>query len=151
MTKNVIIIGMIIWGSATTTHAIPNIITSKNNIMRVIWILCFLVSLGYCLFQLVSCILSYMNYGVISNYVYIYETPTLFPAVDICNVNPYDGNFLGEIIAEMNNKSIYSSNMTNYYFIEDLNTITVNFKTFLEKRNENDSISQWYDSFWLNN
>ena len=148
MTKNVIIKALKDWGGHTTTHAIPNIVTTQSKIMRIIWIICFLVSLGYCLFQIVICILSYMSYGVISNYEYIYETPTLFPVVDICNINPYDGNFLAEVIAEMNNKSISSSNVTNYYYIEDLNTITVNFKTYLEKKNENDSISRWYSSFW---
>ena len=33
MTKNEIITTLKIWGSATSTHAIPNIVTSKNNII----------------------------------------------------------------------------------------------------------------------
>lgn len=34
--------------------------------------------------------LSYLNYEVTTNYLNIIESPTEFPAISICNLNPYD-------------------------------------------------------------
>ena len=149
MTENTLKIELKNLGISSKAHGISNIVTAKNNIIRITWIICFIASLTYCLYQLALCILSYLDYGVITNYEYIYEIPTQFPAVGICNLNPYDGNIIETTMSEINNKSIYTNISNQTYFIENLNSITTLFKTYFEKKSENNSMLKWFNSFWM--
>ena len=136
------------WAVESKTHGITNIFTAKSNILRIIWILCFLVSLGYCVDQLISFIITYSQFYVISNYKNLYEVPTEFPTVDICNLNPYDGNQLRRFASNLNlinNSQI----IKNIYFIQEIENLTENFKSYIEYSFQNDTYLLYLAGFFF--
>ena len=136
------------WAETTTTHGMPNIVRTKINLVRLIWIVCFFVSFEYCIDQLVISILNYQAYGTLNNYHLIYEVPTQFPAVDICNLNPYDGNIVRNQIENVNQSNHFSGG-NHVYYIEKLNLITQNLKANLEKKWENNNSAKYQSGFYL--
>ena len=87
------------------THGVSNIIKAKSYILKFIWLVCLLASAGYCMYELVMAVMAYLQYGVILSTTPIYEAPTVFPAVDICNQVPFDS-----VVT-----SAYVTNITNQY------------------------------------
>lgn len=94
------------------THGISNILKANNRIIRVIWIMCFLASASYCTYELVIAILTYLKFDVISSSITIYEAPTLFPAVDFCNLIPYKAYSVEREITNILSK--YNAFPTNF-------------------------------------
>lgn len=54
------------------------------------WTLCFLASATYCCIEVVNVIKHYFKYPVLIDIQLIHESPTYFPAVTICNLNPFN-------------------------------------------------------------
>ena len=136
------------WAVESRIHGISNIIISKSKILRIIWISCFLVSFSYCFYQLINTFMDYLNFNVISNYHNQYEVPTQFPTVDICNLNPYDGNQLHQL-ASIINSSYVDESLKNQYYIEDINTLTESFKSYLEHTLENNKSEFYIAGFYF--
>lgn len=98
--------------SDSKTHGVSNIIKVENKVLKFIWIVCFITSTFYCAYELVIAILAYLSYGVVLSTSPVYEAPTQFPAVDICNLVPYDSLSASEDI----NFIFKSNNITNTKF-----------------------------------
>ena len=54
------------------------------------WTLFFVTSLSLCFYQILTLLISYYQYGVTVSIAKIEESPTIFPAVTICNINPFN-------------------------------------------------------------
>ena len=146
MVENIFKIALKNWGESTSTHGIPNITKAQSKIIRILWILCFLVSLSYCTYQIIISIIGYLNFSVISNYQLLFEVPTLFPTIDICHLNPY-GNFFDDFMSTLNK----SNSSSKSYYIQDVNSFTRKMNTVFEKMNENDSFGLYWNPLWLEN
>ena len=71
---------------SSSIHAIPNISRNKYSLIKIIWLICFLISFGFCSFSIYSCVLDYLDYNVVTN-VKIKNTNQLsFPVINICNL-----------------------------------------------------------------
>ena len=57
--------------------------------MRLIWTSIFLASLGVTGWIMSWNIVAFLQYGVVSSTKVVYENPTQFPAVTICDYNPF--------------------------------------------------------------
>ena len=77
------------WAEVSTAHGIPNYVRTDIVLLRVFWTLAFLLSCGYCFFLIITMVLSYFTYGVNTSSQLVIESPTNFPAVDICNLTPF--------------------------------------------------------------
>jgi hypothetical protein len=95
------------------THGVSNIVKAKSKILKLIWLICLLASAGYCMYELVIAVMAYLQYGVVLTITPIYEAPTNFIAVQICNNIAYDNQAI----------SSYVTNITNQYNIT-LNTFS---------------------------
>ncbi len=89
------------------THGVRNIIKAKSKILKVIWLICLLASAGYCMYELVIAVIAYLQYNIVLTVTPIYEAPTNFIAVQICNNIPYDSQAIDS----------YVKNVTNQYNI----------------------------------
>lgn len=102
------------WCLVSTSHGLPNFVRNKNKILKLIWAIATSASWGYCSYLIVIYILQYFKYEVNSSTKLFYEAPTEFPAIDICNLNPYDGSKeeVDDLIFEQMGKDIsqYSKN-----------------------------------------
>jgi len=76
--------------SDSKVHGIGNIVKAKSSILRIIWVLCLLASTTLCVYELVTAILVYYQFGVKQITTIKYEAPSKFPSIDVCNVIPYD-------------------------------------------------------------
>lgn len=73
----------------STFHAIPNIARTKKTSVKVMWILILIVSSALCGFLVTKTILQYLSYEVYNKFNVAFETPTEFPTISLCNVNPF--------------------------------------------------------------
>ena len=80
------------WVSNSTAHATPRIFKDTHIITRIYWFIVMLASWAGCFYFLITTLLLFLEYGYNTNYEYVEERPTVFPAIDICNLNPYDAN-----------------------------------------------------------
>ena len=78
---------------SSTSHGLPNIFKSKRILLKIIWTLFFLISLGYCSFSIIKTINSYFNWEYLTKIEDFRENPTEFPAITVCNLNKYGNEF----------------------------------------------------------
>jgi hypothetical protein len=113
------------WSQSVTYHCFPKIFKEKTrSCMRFIWAFIFLVFSSFTCYILVNNIISYYEYNVVSTIRVINEESSVFPAVTICNSNPY--------------LTKYAENLTKYlakehYGIELENSTLEEFKLFIPK------------------
>lgn len=107
------------WCETSTSHGLPNIARSKSYLLTSIWIIFFMFSSGYCFYLIVQNLISYLNYPSSTDIQVINEIPALFPAISICNFNPFntdDPNVVLKLddILDKHNFSALLNNHTAY-------------------------------------
>jgi hypothetical protein len=80
------------YGSRSTVNGIPNILTTDRISVRIIWILCLLVSAGYCSRICISNLLGYLQYDVETVVEILRDSEAEFPTVTFCNLQLCDLN-----------------------------------------------------------
>lgn len=76
------------WAEVSTSHGLPRVLRVKRLYLKIIWGLCFLGSLGFCIFLIYRSISDFLEYQVVTQIRLIPERPIIFPTVTICNLNP---------------------------------------------------------------
>ena len=71
-------------------HALPNIVRTKTLLIRIMWMICFLISFAYCSYITVLNVLDYFAFNVLVNIQMVDDYESEFPAVSICNLNSID-------------------------------------------------------------
>jgi hypothetical protein len=54
------------WTGSTTVHGIPNIFSSKNVVLRFLWVIVFFVTLAFCIYFVVKGFSDYFLYELAS-------------------------------------------------------------------------------------
>jgi acid-sensing ion channel 2 len=86
----------------------------ESKLLKFIWFVCFSVSFAYCVVTIYNIIVEFIKFEVLINQQVITEAPVDFPAVTVCNLNPFDRFTAQEYInrvLEKNNIS-HVSNIT---------------------------------------
>lgn len=90
----------------STSHGIPHIFKRQNISLKIFWFICFNVSALICFFMISKTIVDYLQYETVSRTETIYEIPSEFPTVSICNLNPFQTNnsieFVNDILVRNN-------------------------------------------------
>lgn len=71
--------------SITTMHGIPNMIRTENFKIRILWTICLIVSSGSCGFFMITSILNFLQYDIVTVIYKSYEQASVFPTLSICN------------------------------------------------------------------
>ena len=85
-----------VWAAVTesalnaTAHGLPNIFRLENKFLKLMWIVFFLCSFGYCIYTISLIILSFISFDVLTNQQVVNVSPVDYPAVTVCNINPFD-------------------------------------------------------------
>ena len=75
----------------TTIHGFKNMAKSSNHIiLKIIWLICFLVSTGGCIYTLYNNYTNYYSYPFSTKILVVNEIPTEFPTVTFCNAKSLD-------------------------------------------------------------
>ena len=85
----------------------------KNNttLIRTIWGVCILTSIVLCFILVVSNVIDYFKFEVITKVQILPEIPATFPTVTLCNYNAFTNNYS----REFNDKITANFNNTSYY------------------------------------
>jgi hypothetical protein len=79
---------------SSTVHALPNISRNKSWIIKIVWIIFFLVSLGYCSYSIAVSIIEYLDFNVNTQISVIRQPMMEFPTISFCNKNSFKLNEL---------------------------------------------------------
>jgi hypothetical protein len=74
--------------SSSSVHGLANIIKTKYITIKIMWIIFFIISNGFCSWFIFNRIADYLSYDVISKVEIKYERQLQFPVVSFCNLNP---------------------------------------------------------------
>ena len=80
------------WCLSSTTHAIPNICRSQYKLLKIMWLIFFLLSAGYCSYLIALSVQNYFSYPVTTTVQIINDPSVVFPTISICNLNPFITN-----------------------------------------------------------
>lgn len=136
------------WSLYTTAHGFANVVRAPNLLLKLIWILFLLASWVYCSYLIIVYIIQFYSYEVISTLRTYNEVPTLFPVVDICNLNSYDGQearfYMQKVITSKNISFDLEQGPKDY--IDD---ITDQIKAKIELDGSQNNISLWDFGFYM--
>ena len=71
---------------SSSIHAIPNIIRNKYILIKIIWLICFIVSFSGCTWFMIKSINDYLKYDVVTRIRVKYVNEIKFPVIGICNL-----------------------------------------------------------------
>jgi hypothetical protein len=81
---------ILIWLECSTFHGLQNISKNTNFIIRILWLIFVITSFLYCFYSLVQCFINFYKYEVTVSIKNVDELPSRFPAITICNINPFN-------------------------------------------------------------
>lgn len=77
------------WALRTTINGLPHLVRSHRVYQKLIWSFIILTSFSLCAFMISKSIMQYFEYSVTSRFRVESENEMVFPAISICNVNPW--------------------------------------------------------------
>jgi hypothetical protein len=80
------------WISDTSSHGIPKIINKELYMIKFMWSVFVIISWAACFYFIINTFVQFFKWDVNVSATREEERPAQFPAIDICNLNPYDGN-----------------------------------------------------------
>ncbi len=96
---------MLKWCEYCTWGGINNMVRTERTSVFTIWLVLYLSSITYCIYNCTNLTISFFNYDVLINMEFKTEMPTDFPAVTICNLNPIDRKKASTYINQVLNAS----------------------------------------------
>ena len=72
----------------STIHGIPNLLNSDYRVMKLIWVVCFMLAFVYSSYISVNMIISFYNYDVSVTINYESDYFMDFPAIAFCDFKP---------------------------------------------------------------
>jgi hypothetical protein len=80
------------WILSSTSHGLPNIFRTNQLYLKIVWLIFFLISSIACMFLIIKYMITFYDFEVTVSTKFEHETPIDFPAVTICNLNPFYKN-----------------------------------------------------------
>ena len=90
------------------TDAVPNIVRAKNNFLKFLWLLLFVTSCG-CIYLILSAVLQFKEYKVITTVRYMSETVPTTPTMMHCSVVPFTSDFALDLLIKANVSQTYAN------------------------------------------
>ncbi|VDN50263.1 unnamed protein product [Dracunculus medinensis] len=100
------------FGTSTTAHGIPHA-TESHGFRRCLWLMVLCCCLGGFIFQAVLLMEKFFKRDIIVNIEMKFDR-IMFPAVTICNLNPYKNSLVGSISSLKDTMRAFESAMNHY-------------------------------------
>ncbi|RNA31126.1 FMRFamide-activated amiloride-sensitive sodium channel isoform X1, partial [Brachionus plicatilis] len=78
------------WLENSSSHGFSNMIRADSWMIKIVWLILVFIFMAYCIFTVISIIMTYFKYEVVVSYKIISDSPSPFPAITICNLNTFD-------------------------------------------------------------
>ena len=95
----------------TTSHGIPHIIRSKSLLIKLVWLIFFLISTGLCAYLISESVSDYLKFEVTTKTRILFDQKVPFPTVNICFKQKFSTSYALEILE----KVIDENNMLNIF------------------------------------
>jgi hypothetical protein len=86
----------------STAQALIKILETPYYTLKAFLLMCVILSSGLCAYLILELILSYFSYGVSTSSRTLYETPSIFPKITICSLNPFTSKYAMDFIRKIN-------------------------------------------------
>lgn len=104
------------WCRNTSSHGIAHSFRTNSPALRILWIICFILSLAYCMQIIIKSLFDYVKYDTNVSIKVIYDLPASFPAITICNLNAFNeassSDYLDKQAIDL--ECIFATNRTHY-------------------------------------
>jgi hypothetical protein len=81
------------WAEDSSIHGIGNISKNGKLLVRILWLVCILIAVGYCAYVLSQNVIAFMEHGVNSQVSITRQSSIQFPVVTFCNKNILRANY----------------------------------------------------------
>ena len=79
--------------SDSTMHGMSRVVRTEIILLKLIWLACLLTSASLLIYFSIQSIHDFLDFGVTTKIRKIYQIPTTFPAVSICNKNMFTTDY----------------------------------------------------------
>ena len=87
-TKQNLLKKLIELSQSSSSHGFPNIFRTQRISIKLLWAVCFILSVAICSYMIFQTMNDYLDYNVVTTTEFISELVSEFPAVTICDSNP---------------------------------------------------------------
>ncbi len=77
------------WVAPLTIQGLPNMFRTDITFIRIVWLISFLCSTGFCCLMITTTIMKYLRFEVSMQLNSIDEAYTVLPQITVCNANPF--------------------------------------------------------------
>ena len=98
----------------SVAHAIIKLIETPILSLKAFLFVCVILSSGLCSYLIIELIMSFLSFGVSTTYRTLYETPTLFPKITFCNLNPFTTKYAMEFLRQIKKELVTILIITSY-------------------------------------
>jgi hypothetical protein len=134
------------WIGSSTSHGLPSVFRTNQTYLKIIWTLCFIASTATCGLLVVNYITTYISYGTNVNLEMVKDYPSHFPAITICNLNPYykrrSSNYINYVLQQnnlsylINSLKHVSTNDTAFSLLSSTNSVIKSYTATDKNLNE---------------
>ena len=89
--------------ATSTIHAIPNIVGTKQSLVKFIWFISFILSTCLCSQFIFKSLNEYFTYDVVSKLDITYKNELTFPIVSFCHLNPFTTEYSRSLLSNISN------------------------------------------------
>ena len=87
--------------SVSTMHGLSNVVNSSSVILKIMWLAFLITSIGFFTKFSLNSVGNFLAYEVTTKIRRVYESPTTFPTISICNKNKFTTDFGIETIKKI--------------------------------------------------
>jgi hypothetical protein len=101
------------WGTHSSAHGVASMSRKSSLFAKIFWVIVMTASWSYMGYLVTKTFVEYFDYKYDSGIEIITERPTTFPAIDICNLSPYQtvlNDTLNKIKSEKLNDDFFNYN-----------------------------------------
>lgn len=97
------------WILNSATNAMANILKKNLLYLKIFWGICFLAGTTMGLYTTIKYLITFLSFGVSVSTLNVIESPAKFPAVTVCNLNPFNKNRSAQFFTGVLNGTIFSN------------------------------------------
>ena len=117
---------------SSTSHGIPNIFRSNKTFLKVMWTILFLICFAECFRSMMKSVNTYLEWNAVTSIDYISEIPTKFPAISLCNLNPFITDYASNLTSNFLTTKNYTYLLRSISRIDDLNNNGFKFQKLIQ-------------------
>ena len=86
---------------SSSIHAVPNIARNKFYLVKLVWVICFMISAGWCCWFIQKSIVDYLSNDVVTKTDVKYVNTIIMPIISFCNINTFSTNYSNTFFINM--------------------------------------------------